>query len=116
MVIITTLAAVIAATASAGVVIYAYNKGKESGYRKGLEEGFDKGFTKASTFTPPPFDKNTSLFDMLSVLAIASTFGGFDGSKKPFDKMPFDKMPEGLKNLGKESNEADAQKNWTSLS
>jgi hypothetical protein len=93
MIIASTFAAFVAATLSAGVTIYAYNKGKEAGYRKGLEEGFDKGFTKASAFTPPPFDKNTSLFDMLSLFAIASTLSGFDGSKKNTGNNKPDSVP-----------------------
>ena len=86
----TAIAAFVAASLSAGVTLYAYFAGKKDGYRKGLEEGFDKGFTKASSFTPPPpaFDKNTCMFDMLGILAIASALSDLGSKKNTADHMP----------------------------
>lgn len=110
MVIITTLAAVIAATASAGVVLYAYGKGKQAGKGEGYEMGYNKGHKDG--FNKGYCGQDSSMFSCIPfVCCILDCLLKRPVNEKPFDKMPFDKMPEWLKNVGKESNEANAQQN-----
>lgn len=48
--LITTLAAIIAASATGGALIGAYHAGKRSGFELGEDVGYDKGYTEASKF------------------------------------------------------------------
>lgn len=48
--LITTIAAIIAASATGGALIGAYYAGKRSGFNQGEDIGYDKGYTEASKF------------------------------------------------------------------